>query len=74
VSSEAELRAKVAELERKLERMREALTPSGGTKAAYIGEFFVSCSGTDKHWVAVPWTTIKDVLAAVRKRAGIEGS
>ncbi len=54
----------------------EALTPSAATKAAYIGEFHflideqgedAMCEVTRK--VAVPWTTIKEIMAAIRERA-----
>jgi hypothetical protein len=60
-------------------RLREALTPSEGTKAAYIGEFSFSESvgaydeagyivdHTETH--IVPWTTIKEIMAAIRRRA-----
>lgn len=62
------------------ERLREALTPSGDTKAAYMGEFafnipdshfdeeseeFVECSRK----VYVPWDTIKEIMAAIRALA-----
>jgi hypothetical protein len=57
-------RAKKAEAER--DAMGEALTPSADTKAAYIGEFqfqFGDCTPN------VPWTTIKQIMAAIRNRA-----
>lgn len=73
------LRQRVAELE-------EALTPSGDTKAAYMGEFHfnVEIENVDfeddedesdinprtlQMEVPVPWTTIKEIMAAIRKRS-----
>lgn len=69
-----ELEAAKAEIE----RLREALTPSGATKAAYGGEFtFPICIGDDDgedihDIVTVPWTTIKEIMAAIRARAALE--
>lgn len=55
------------------ERMRGALTPSAGTKAAYMGEFeFGLCDGEYGSFTAtVPWTTIKEIMAAIRDRAAL---
>lgn len=69
-SSLATLTARVAELE-------AALTPSGDTKAAYIGEFkFTFLAGLDEFGddltyenVTVPWTTVKEIMAAIRAYA-----
>jgi len=54
----------------------EALTPSAETKAAYIGEFKFSLEQYDAHkedWVfapvTVPWDTVKEIMAAILKRA-----
>jgi len=61
------------------EKLREALTPSGDTKAAYSGEFkfdvmFPSLDEDDDepvpHPVTVPWDTIKEIMAAIASRAG----
>ena len=49
-------------------RMREALEPSGDTKAAYLGEFSFH-DGLKKR--VVPWTTIKEIMAAIRARAAL---
>ena len=61
-----------------VERVTEALTPSAETEAAYIGEFQIdSLIGYDKHGnelhhsVDVPWTTIKEIMAAIRERAAL---
>lgn len=53
-------------------RLREALTPSGDTKAAYMGEFSWEEESDDGRGVAtrtIPWTTIKEIMAAIRQRA-----
>lgn len=79
----AESRALTAEAE--LEKVREALTPSGGTKAAYMGEFHIAverivnedgepeddAEGAPDPYdhIQVPWTTVKEIMAAIRARA-----
>lgn len=70
--------------EKEVARLREALTPSANTKGAYSGEFgkirtVFDDSGEDWDELEyVPWTVIKDIMAAIRKRAEtkriIEGS
>ena len=74
-------RAEAAEA--KLAKAVEALTPSGDTKAEYMGEFCFSQTmiGEDGDEVTVktyvPWTTIKEIMAAILARATlaeIEGS
>lgn len=54
----------------------EALTPSGETKAAYIGEFtfpFTAALPPDGEEetikMTVPWTTVKEIMAAIKARA-----
>lgn len=53
----------------------EALTPSGATKAAYLGEFKYGVERFDENGDAypveytVPWTTIKEIMAAILRRA-----
>lgn len=64
---EAEWKARVAEIE-------AALTPSTATKAAYMGEFsfpVVARLGRDEvtRQVAVPWDTVKQIMAAIRAQA-----
>lgn len=57
----------------------EALTPSGDTKAAYMGEFSFSVEvahprlGSEHRSIDVPWTTIKEIMAAIRARARLNG-
>ena len=57
------------------ERLKEALTPSAATKAAYIGEFSFNVVDRDEDGdeiyrsVRVPWDTIKEIMAAIRARA-----
>lgn len=72
-------REKCEALERRCERLREALTPSAETKAAYMGEFswtewLPDENGTEQgHEMLVPWTTIKEIMAAIRECAALEG-
>lgn len=67
------------------ERLREALTPSGETKAAYIGEFYERIEianpefddddlapETIMHPFMVSWTTIKEIMAAISARAALD--
>lgn len=61
-----------------VERLREALAPSGATKAAYHGEFSfrlfegVGDDGEDMYRkVYVPWDTVKEIMAAIRARAAL---
>lgn len=52
--------------------MREALTPSGETKTAYIDEFEWDDTHDDGGCTVrrvVPWTTIKEIMAAIQARA-----
>jgi len=68
--------------ERKAEAAIEALTPSGATKAAYSGEFSEPTTEMveteDGDWVErslrvpVSWTTIKEIMTAIRDRANSE--
>ncbi len=53
-----------------VERLREALTPSGATKAAYIGEVETDCPDGRRH--AVSWTATKEIMALIRARAALE--
>lgn len=69
-------------------KLREALTPSGGTKAAYSGEFFEHVEianpmfedneddepETIMQSVPVSWTTIKEIMAAISARAALTRS
>lgn len=58
-----------------LRQAAEALTPSAETKAAYMGEFSFSIPALDENGeeasqkVTVPWTTIKEIMAAISLRA-----
>ncbi len=64
--------------DRALRRVLEALTPHSETKAAYMGEFSWTDWRDDEngisngHQMTVPWTTIKEIMAAIRERAGVE--
>lgn len=61
----------------KVAKLVEALTPSGETKAAYMGEFSIPFPTVDADGNEVmlrpnvPWTTIKETMAAIRARAAI---
>lgn len=50
--------------------MREALEPSGDTKAAYSGEFKFKSPGGRMQYT-VPWETIKEIMAAISARAAL---
>lgn len=66
---------------RRAERLTEALTPSGETKSAYIGEFTFKrtvplfegeedeCAADLVEEIGVPWTTVKEIMKAIRERA-----
>jgi hypothetical protein len=60
------------------ERYKEALTPSCETKAAYMSEFSIGFPMFDEHGeeftqqINVPWTTIKEIMATISKRAETE--
>jgi outer membrane protein TolC len=63
--------------ETKLARLEGALTPSAETKAAYMGEFSIPFPIIDQDGDEVmlrpnvPWTTIKEIMAAIRARAAL---
>jgi hypothetical protein len=67
--------AQLDELRAENERLKEVLTPSTDTKASYIGEFKFSVEmrhprlGSEFRSVDVPWTTIKEIMAAIRSKA-----
>lgn len=58
----------------------EALTPSADTKAAYHGEFKMQVveedgdGGERVRDIVVPWTTVKEIMAAIALRAAREGT
>lgn len=54
----------------RIEKLEAALTPSTDTKAEYSGEFTFDAHA-DMH-VMVPWTTIKEIMAYILKRATSE--
>ncbi|MHA7852237.1 hypothetical protein [Roseovarius sp.] len=72
------LRALVNErdaLRAKLEAAVGAMTPSGDTKAAYMGKFSFPITlyhpklGEETRRVSVPWTCIKEIMAMIHARA-----
>ena len=75
----ASAKDRIEELEAENARLREALTPSGDTKAEYTGEFHISVYDAEDEdgneiWRKVPvdWTTIKAIMAAIRNRAALK--
>lgn len=67
----------VAERDRTIAALREALTPSVETKREYSGEFSFSIDEVDEdgneyyRGLTVPWTTIKEIMAAIKARAAL---
>lgn len=72
-----EFQKRVDDLSALNDRLRDALTPGTGTKAAYIGEFKtpLTLTRTDGSeytvHVDVTWTTIKEIMSAIRSRAAL---
>jgi len=68
---------RLSALEAENKRMREALTPSDGTRAAYIGEFQFAFpafdgEGNDHEYTPnVSWTTIKQIMARILNRSAL---
>jgi hypothetical protein len=62
------------------ERLREALTPSADTKAAYIGEFKMpvvrvdECGDEYTEQITVSWDVTKEIMAAIKARAALSPS
>ena len=62
----------MAEKDAEISRLREALTPSAETKAAYWSEVECDCpTETWRHYV--PWTSIKQIMKMIRARAALKG-
>lgn len=57
-----------------VERLREALTPSDATKAAYIGEITEPDATRAAGKRTVSWTAIKDTMALIRRRAALKAA
>lgn len=70
-----------AQIEAERDALREALEPSGDTKAAYHGEFKFQVTqwreddeGEQEEYLAdfvVPWTTVKEIMAAIKARSAL---
>lgn len=62
---------------REIDKLRAALTPGAETKAAYSGEFHLTEESYDEDGmvyyrkVAVPWTTVKEIMTVIRSRAAL---
>lgn len=64
------MRAERDALKAEVEKLREALTPSADTKAAYISE--VECDCPTENWRHfVPWASVKAIMAMIRARAAL---
>jgi len=65
------------DLRAEVKRLRAALTPSADTKGAYSGEFYIEEEVLDEDGeprilkIPVPWTTIKEIMAAIRAQAAL---
>lgn len=64
-----ELRKQHAADVEKIDAMKAALTPSGETKAAYVGEVEFNIGSEHERMITVPWTATKELMAMIRKRA-----
>lgn len=73
----ANMAKQIAELTAQRDRLIAALTPSGDTKAAYMGEvrddvtFYDEIGNDHTQDYAVSWTAIKEVMALIRKEVGL---
>jgi hypothetical protein len=57
--------------EARVHALEMALTPTGDTKAAYIGEHPIEVDDGNggSGMVLIPWTTTKEIMAMIRKHA-----
>lgn len=69
----------IREQKAEIKRLKNALTPSAETKAAYLGEFSFSLCVREEDGeeiferITVPWSTVKEIMAAILARAELEG-
>lgn len=75
-------------LSKEIEALRSVLEPSAETKAAYSGEFYELVEIINPNFdeddenepytlvqqVPVSWTTIKEIMAAIRARTALKGA
>jgi undecaprenyl pyrophosphate synthase len=66
-------------LKERVRRLEEALTPSGDTKAAYMGEFKFDTIAWDdeeecevRSSIYVPWDTVKEIMKAILARTSLD--
>ena len=64
---------RIKELEARVTAFEWALTPSAETKAAYIGEF-KQVVGEENAAIIIEWTTVKEIMGAIRKLALLKES
>ena len=57
---------RIKALEARVEAFEWALTPSGDTKAAYLGEFK---QDVGRKKIVIEWTTVKEIMNKIRSRA-----
>ena len=57
---------RIKELEARVAAFEWALTPSGDTKAAYLGEFK---QDVGRKKIVIEWTTVKEIMNKIRSRA-----
>jgi hypothetical protein len=69
LKAESERSAALAEIA----RLKAALTPSAETKIAYMSEFQFPSTIERTYNETVPWTTIKEIMAAICVRAALKG-
>lgn len=62
------LLAEIAAKDAEIARLRESMTPSGSTKAAYMGE--IKDPESKRH---VSWTAIKMIMGMISARAALKG-
>lgn len=58
---------RIKALEARVAAFEWALTPSGDTKSAYIGEFKQAVE--DENVIIIEWTVVKEIMEAIRKFA-----
>lgn len=74
ISDHCETEARLTAALARVEALEAALTPSANTKAAYIGEFSFRIEEENRsRLVTVPWDNIKEIMAAIRARALLDG-
>jgi len=77
-SEMVELKEENKRLQAVVDKLTAALSPSGETKAAYMGEFSFTREACTEDgdeftdYIDVPWTTTKEIMKAIREYAAQE--